>query len=176
MFRDRPAGLAEPDSSLTARLAQTAAMRAHARTHTHAHTHAPARTHTSARTDGGRVGGSLNDPVDGWDVETSGSDVRAQKDAGGGVAELEERVGALLLLHLAVQLQDWHVDIVQQLQRNAMRCNAMRCLGMAHTLRCGGTHEASGPYLGHMIGRISADTKCYVPYRHTECRNVCRTP
>jgi hypothetical protein len=51
----------------------------------------------------GIIGGvELNDPVDLGDVETAGGDVRAEEDAGGGVAELEEGVGALLLLLLAL--------------------------------------------------------------------------
>lgn len=48
----------------------------------------------------GRV--ELDDPVDLGDVETAGGDVRAEEDAGGGVAELEEGVGALLLLLLTL--------------------------------------------------------------------------
>ena len=48
----------------------------------------------------GRV--ELDDPVNLGDVEAASGDVGAQEDAGRRVAELEERVGALLLLLLAL--------------------------------------------------------------------------
>lgn len=45
----------------------------------------------------------LDDPIDLGDVEASSGDVRAEEDAGGSVAELEEGVGTLLLLLLALR-------------------------------------------------------------------------
>jgi hypothetical protein len=52
-------------------------------------------------------GVELDDPVDLGDVETAGGDVGAEKDAGGSVAKLEEGVGSLLLLLLALQRCEW---------------------------------------------------------------------
>ena len=61
------------------------------------------------------VGGVvLDDPVDGGDVEAAGGDVGAEEGALGGVAELEEGVGAFLLFLLAVQVQHWEVDVVEE--------------------------------------------------------------
>jgi hypothetical protein len=55
----------------------------------------------------GRV--ELDDPVDGGDVEAAGGDVCAEERAVGRVAELEERVGAFLLLLLALRTRQGRV-------------------------------------------------------------------
>ena len=61
----------------------------------------------------GRV--ELDDPVDSGDVETTSRNVRADEGALGGVAELEEGVGALLLLLLAVEIENLEVDVLEEL-------------------------------------------------------------
>ena len=60
-------------------------------------------------------GVELDDPVDFGDVEAPRGNVCAEQDPGRRVAELEERVGSLLLLLLAVEVENGHVDVVQQL-------------------------------------------------------------
>ena len=57
----------------------------------------------------------LDDPVDGGDVEAAGGDVGGEEDALFGVAELKEGGGALVLLLLAVELEDGDVDVVEEL-------------------------------------------------------------
>ncbi len=44
----------------------------------------------------------LDDPIDAWDIQSTGCDVRAKQDARVGVAELEERVRAFLLFLFAL--------------------------------------------------------------------------
>ena len=56
----------------------------------------------------------LDDPVDGGNVEATGGNVRADEGALGGVAELEEGVGALLLLLLAVEIEHLEIDVLQE--------------------------------------------------------------
>ena len=58
----------------------------------------------------------LHDVVDGGDIQATRGDIRADENTLGGVAEFEERVGALLLFHLAVQGQHGQVNVVQQLR------------------------------------------------------------
>lgn len=57
----------------------------------------------------------LDDPVDGGDIETTSSNVGTDQSTLLGVTELEESVGALLLLLLSVQLQNGEINVVQQL-------------------------------------------------------------
>jgi hypothetical protein len=57
----------------------------------------------------------LDDPVDKRNIETSGSHVRTQQDAAFGIRELEERLGSLGLLLLAVNAHHRQVDVVEQL-------------------------------------------------------------
>ena len=58
----------------------------------------------------------LDNPVDGGDIETSGSNVRADKGSLLGVAELEEGVCALLLLLFAVEIENLEIDVLQKLR------------------------------------------------------------
>jgi hypothetical protein len=57
----------------------------------------------------------LDNPVDGGDIETTGSNVGTDQSTLASIAEFEEGVGPLLLLLLAVQFQNGEVDIVQKL-------------------------------------------------------------
>lgn len=62
----------------------------------------------------GRV--ELDDPVNCGDIEAPSRDVRAQQRPRFCLAELEERRGSLLLLLLAVDVDDLDVDEVEQLR------------------------------------------------------------
>jgi hypothetical protein len=57
----------------------------------------------------------LDDPVDGGDIQTTSSNVGTDQGTLLGIAELEESVGALLLLLLSVKLENGEINVVQQL-------------------------------------------------------------
>jgi hypothetical protein len=57
----------------------------------------------------------LDDPVDGGDIQTTSSNVGTDQGTLLGIAELEESVGALLLLLLSVKLENREINVVQQL-------------------------------------------------------------
>jgi hypothetical protein len=57
----------------------------------------------------------LDDPVDGGNIETTGSHIGTDQGSSLCVAEFEESIGALLLLLLAVQVENREVDVVEKL-------------------------------------------------------------
>ena len=57
----------------------------------------------------------LDNPVNGGNIETTGSNVCADQSSGLRVAEFEECVGALLLLLLAMEVEHRQVDVVEEL-------------------------------------------------------------
>ena len=56
----------------------------------------------------------LDDPVDGGNIETTGSNIGTDQSSLLGVAEFEESVCTLLLLLLAVQVQNGQIDVVEE--------------------------------------------------------------
>ena len=58
----------------------------------------------------------LDNPINSGYVEPSGCDVGAKEDPGGSGAELEEGCGALVLLLIAVEVEDREVDVVEELR------------------------------------------------------------
>ena len=61
----------------------------------------------------GRV--ELNDPIDLREVKASLGNIGAQKNACFGLAELKVGRSTLLLFLLAVNVLNWHVDVIEEI-------------------------------------------------------------
>lgn len=59
----------------------------------------------------------LNDPIDGGDIKTTGSNVGAKKDSLICIAKFKESVCSFVLFLFAVQFEDRQVDVVEEFRK-----------------------------------------------------------